>query len=252
MKSAWKEVRRYSPSVIPCSPTDSCIRITSRMQRSCSSLSAAAPYCPFRDCSCAARSSGARRRLPTWSARKGPKALAPAREAQTDAGPGGGPVRGGVRNPLEIEMRGGTRHDDPIADLRASRLQPARVQARKELEVLSLERVDHQVVERLVDHEMRQAARGDEPDSQVFRERLDQLLQRLAQAHAALRQRRVRRVVGVEEDRHDRQHLRAVALQVPAVDEGIRMALALCLPQARDRGDVELALDQPFDEPQCE
>src|SRR5262245_60924198 len=214
MKSAWKEVRRYSPSVMPSRPTDSCMRMTSRMQRSCSSLSAAGPYCPFSDFSCAARSSGARSRLPTWSARNGPIALAPARETEPDPGPGGRAVRRRVRHPLEIEMRRGARQHNPVADLRAAGLQPPGIEACEEVEVLALEGVDHQVVERLVDHEVRQTSRGKQADSQLPGIALDQLLQRLAEAHAALRERRIRRVVRVEEDRHDRQHARPVAFEV--------------------------------------
>src|SRR5258708_22659881 len=99
-----------------------------------------------------------------------------------------------------------------------------------------------------LDDEMAQTPGGEQADAQVFRIILDQLLERFAEAHAAFRQRRIGRIVGIEKDRNDRQHPRAVALEVPAVHEGIGVAFVLAVAEPRDCRNVELAFDQALDE----
>src|SRR5471032_2155925 len=70
-KSMWKKVRRNSPSVMPCRPQSSCILTTSRIAPSSTWRSAAASISPFFLRARASSSSLGRRKLPTWSARKG-------------------------------------------------------------------------------------------------------------------------------------------------------------------------------------
>ena len=65
------EARRNSPSVADCSPTSSCLRTTSRIASSSIPRSSSASIRPSLKSSRACSSSGGRRRLPTWSARKG-------------------------------------------------------------------------------------------------------------------------------------------------------------------------------------
>ena len=66
-------------------------------------------------------------------------------------------------------------------------------------------------------------------DPRIAWERLDRAAQRLAQRHAACRRRLVRRIVGVEEHRHDRHAVR----QIEAMHERIGMPLALAVAPAR-------------------
>src|SRR6266446_922017 len=80
-KSTCQKARRNSPSVTACRPAASCIRTASRMQRSsmflsCGDLSARAFF-----------SAAGRRRLPTWSARKGGR-MARAYSGNLPNGPG--------------------------------------------------------------------------------------------------------------------------------------------------------------------
>src|SRR4029434_11191161 len=70
-KSMWKYVRRNSPSVIPAKPASSWKRTMSRIALSSASRSAGRGISPLANRSRAARSSDGRRKLPTWSARKG-------------------------------------------------------------------------------------------------------------------------------------------------------------------------------------
>src|SRR6266545_1142890 len=71
MKSMCHQSRRNSPSVTAWMPTDSCLATASRMCLSCTARSCSGVISPrfaFARASC---SSAGRRRLPTWSARKG-------------------------------------------------------------------------------------------------------------------------------------------------------------------------------------
>src|SRR5215471_198946 len=67
----FHDTRRYSPSVIDCSPAASCLAITPATSRSSIALKASASISSRARRSRAALSAGVRRRLPTWSARKG-------------------------------------------------------------------------------------------------------------------------------------------------------------------------------------
>src|SRR5262249_24548371 len=67
----FHDTRRYSPSVIDCSPAASCFAIAPATSRSSIALKAAASIAFRARRSRAALSAGVRRRLPTWSARKG-------------------------------------------------------------------------------------------------------------------------------------------------------------------------------------
>src|SRR6266705_2952883 len=71
MKSMCHQSRRNSPSVIACMPTDSCFATASRMCLSCRARSASALNSPRFALARASCSSAGRKRLPTWSARKG-------------------------------------------------------------------------------------------------------------------------------------------------------------------------------------
>src|SRR5262249_58922179 len=67
----FHDTRRYSPSVIDCRPAASCFAITSATSRSSIALKVSASISLRACCSRAALRAGVRRRLPTWSARKG-------------------------------------------------------------------------------------------------------------------------------------------------------------------------------------
>src|SRR6185437_15839328 len=73
----------------------------------------------------------------------------------------------------------------------------------------------------------------------------DQRADLLAERDAARGGRRVRLVVGVDEDRHDRQ---PVALEIAPMDEGIGVALGLARGQRADRGDVEILFGEALDQ----
>src|SRR2546425_1791509 len=75
-KSMCHDLRRCSPSVMPCSPTSSWSFTTSRMEASSAAASLSAPTRPASFSSLSALSAAGRRRLPTWSARNGPRAAA--------------------------------------------------------------------------------------------------------------------------------------------------------------------------------
>ena len=102
-------------------------------------------------------------------------------------------------------------------------------------------------VELLVDDEMAEPARADDADPRVAGIALDRLADRLAELVAAPRRRLVRREVGVDEDRHDRQRR---VLHEPLADKGEGVALALALGQGVRGDQVELAVDQRGDQVQ--
>src|SRR2546425_11035172 len=84
-KSMCHDLRRCSPSVMPCSPTSSWSFTTSRMEVSSATASLSAPTRPTSFSSLSALSAAGRRRLPTWSARNGPR---PAAVISSSAGRG--------------------------------------------------------------------------------------------------------------------------------------------------------------------
>src|SRR5262249_32780211 len=63
--------RRYSPSVIDCSPAPSCLAITPATSRASIALKTSASISSRARRSRGALRAGVRRGLPTWSARKG-------------------------------------------------------------------------------------------------------------------------------------------------------------------------------------
>src|SRR5437870_10259984 len=70
-KSMCHQSRRNSPSVTAWRPIDSCKATTLRMHLSSTARNAADFMSPFFDLRRASCNSGGRKRLPTWSARKG-------------------------------------------------------------------------------------------------------------------------------------------------------------------------------------
>src|SRR2546425_6457549 len=115
-KSMCHDLRRCSPSVMPCSPTSSWSFTTSRMEASSAAASLSAPTRPASFSSLSALSAAGRRRLPTWSARNGPRAAAvislfevPAEEGQhllPRVFRGGGPRHGPPHPPAFGAPRG--------------------------------------------------------------------------------------------------------------------------------------------------
>src|SRR5689334_20548346 len=67
----FHDTRRYSPSVTDCNPAASCFAITPATSRSSIALKASTSISLRARRSRAALSAGVRKRLPTWSARKG-------------------------------------------------------------------------------------------------------------------------------------------------------------------------------------
>src|SRR4051794_8797102 len=71
MKSMCHDVRRSSPSVTVRRPASRCSAMTSRIASSSAARRTAASMSPALKAARARRSASGRRRLPTWSARKG-------------------------------------------------------------------------------------------------------------------------------------------------------------------------------------
>src|SRR6266567_2014384 len=166
--------------------------------------------------------------------------LRPEREAEPGAGAGRGAIARLVERPFEREMLDRAGDANPVADLRAARIEFFARQPLDRGRVLAAEQVEEAAVERLVDDEMRQPARGDDADPRVARVGFDGGADRLPEPIAAPRRRLVRRVIGVDADRHDRHDL----LHDPLMDKADRVALAFAVGNPVRRGDIELALDQ--------
>ena len=84
--------------------------------------------------------------------------------------------------------------------------------------------VENAAVEVFVDDEMAEPARADDADPRVARITLHRLPDCLAELVAAPRRRLVRRKVGVEEHRHDRQ---VGVFHQPFADKGVSVAFAV-------------------------
>src|SRR5271170_3547343 len=162
-------------------------------------------------------------------------------ETEPGAGPGRGAVARNVMRPGQIEMLDGAADRDPHADLRAAGIQLFARQRPQGLAVLAGERVDDAAIQFLVDDKMAEPARADDADARVARIAFDRLADRPAEIIAAPWCRLVRRVVGVEEHRHDRQVL---SFHQPLAHKGVGVAFAVPGHQPVRRGDVELAVDQ--------
>src|SRR3984893_3527835 len=164
----------------------------------------------------------------------------PEGETETGAGAGRGAVARLVERPFEREVLDRAGDADPVADLRAARIEFFARQRLDPCGVLALQQVDKATVERLVDDEMRQPARAGDSEPDVARITLDRGADRLAELVAAPRDRLVRRVIGVDADRHDRHDV----LHDPLVNKADRVALAFALGHRGRGGDVELVVDQ--------
>src|SRR5690242_14041319 len=130
--------------------------------------------------------------------------LRPECEAEPGAGAGRRAVAGLVKRPFEREMLDCAGEADPIADLGAAGVELVARQRLNGGGIVPLEHVDKAAVERLVHDKMRQPARPDDADPLVLGIALDGRADRLPELVAAPRRRLVRRVVGVDADRHDR------------------------------------------------
>src|SRR6266478_1681362 len=131
----------------------------------------------------------------------------PEREAEPGAGSGRRAIARLVERPFERQMLDRAGNADPVADLRAARIELFTRQALDRCGILAAEQVKEAAVERLVHDEMRQPTRGDDADPRVARIGVDGGADRLAQPIAAPRRRLVRRIVGVDADRDDRHDL---------------------------------------------
>src|SRR5579859_533569 len=153
---------------------------------------------------------GAAARRPTSrSSRPSPRCLPlrPEREAEARAGAGRSAVARLVMRPFERQVLDRAADADPVAYLRAARIQQLARQVPDRLGILALEHVEKAAIERLVDDEMREAAGADDADPLVLGVALDRGADRLAESVATPWGRLVRRVVGVDADRHDRHHV---------------------------------------------
>src|SRR5439155_17709671 len=84
----------------------------------------------------------------------------PEGEAEAGAGAGRGAVARLVQRPFEREVLDRAGDADPVADLRAARIEFLARQGLDAGSVLALQKIDKAAVERLVDDEMRQPARA--------------------------------------------------------------------------------------------
>src|SRR6516165_8388391 len=148
----------------------------------------------------------------------------PIGEAEPGARAGGGAVAGDIMRPGHVEVLDGTADADPHADLGAAGIELFARQRLQRFAVLVRQGVDDPAVELFVDDKMAEPARADDADASVIRIALDRLADRLAELPAAPRRRLVRRVIGVEEDRHDRQ---IRILHQPLAHKGVGVTFAV-------------------------
>src|SRR6266568_5837791 len=87
--------------------------------------------------------------------------LRPEREAEPGAGSGRRAVARLVERPFERQMLDRAGNADPVTDLRAARIELLARQPLDGCGILAAEQIEKAAVERLVDNEMRQPARGD-------------------------------------------------------------------------------------------
>ena len=114
------------------------------------------------------------------------------------------------------------RYLDPEGLARIGNMELVARQGLHEGAVLVRERLEDGAVEVLVDEEMAQAPRRHHAHPRLAWKRLDRAAHRLAEPVAAARRRLVRRVVGVDRDRHDRNDV----FHDPLVDKADRVPLA--------------------------
>src|SRR6516162_10818612 len=168
----------------------------------------------------------------------------PVGEAEPGAGASGSAVARNVMRPGHVEMLDRTTDADPHADLGAAGIELFARQRLQRFAVLAGQGVDDAAVEFLVDDEVTEPARTDDADAPVAGIALDRRADRLAELPATPRRRLVRRVIGVEEHRHDRQ---VGVLHQPLAHEGVSVAFAVPGRQPVRRADIELAVDQRVD-----
>src|SRR5207247_10653735 len=92
----------------------------------------------------------------------------PSGEGEPDAGSCRRAIRRRIGNPAQVEIGGGARHDDPVAYLRAPRLQPARIEACEEIQILPPQCLDDRAVQILRDDEMAQSSGGHPADAELL------------------------------------------------------------------------------------
>src|SRR5690348_280015 len=170
--------------------------------------------------------------------------LRPEGKAEPGAGAGRRAIAGLVERPFEREMLNRAGEADPVADLGAAGVELVAWQRLDSGGIVPLEHVDKAAVERLVHDKMRQPARPDDADPLVLGIALDGRADRLPELVAAPRRRLVRRVVGVDADRHDRHDILHNAL----VHKADRVPFAFALRSSARSSDVELAVDELVDQ----
>ncbi len=138
-------------------------------------------------------------------------------------------------------MLDGAGDANPHADLRAAGIELAPRQGLQRVGILAGAGIEKAAVEILVDNEVAEAAGADNANPRVARIALHRLPDRLAELVAAPRRRLVRRKVGIDEHRHDRQRR---VIHEPLANKGKGMAFALAVGQRVRRDRVELAIDE--------
>src|SRR5580700_6083637 len=211
-----------SRNAINCSPS-SMRRIGAPSRWSSDDIAAGSQYCRIRlpigvPAPTRTRSSLSFRRIALILSR-------PEGETEAGAGAGRGAVARLVERPFEREVLDRPGDADPVADLGAPGIELLSRQRLDRGGILVAQQVDKAAVQRLVDDEMRQPARAGDADPGIARIALDRGADRLAELVAASRGRLVRRVIGVDADRHDRHGV----LHDPLVDKADRVALAFAL-----------------------
>ena len=163
--------------------------------------------------------------------------LLPDREGHPDAGAGLGPVGRDVVHQAHRQVLGRAGRRDPVADLGVAGFELRRRQRAQRLAVLLGEQVEDVAVQLLVHEEVAEPARGHDGHALARRPGLDRLPDGPPELVAALRSRLVRRVVRVEQHRHDGHH--AIAHE-PLVHEAPRVAEGAVARLHADVGDVEV------------
>src|SRR5579883_2824502 len=170
-----------------------------------------------------------------------PSSSCPDRKAEPGAGAGRRAPARHVMRPFEAKGLDGAAETDPVADLGTAGIELFARQRAERRAVLAGERGDDGAIERLVDDEMAEPARGENADFERLRIGLDGGAQGLPEPVAAPRRRLIGRKIGVDDKRHDRH--RRFAHQA-AVDKAEGVALARARRQRVRSGDIELALAQ--------
>src|SRR5262245_51400541 len=147
--------------------------------------------------------------------------LGPGGEAQSGTGAGRRAIARDILEPVEVEMFHGAGKRHPVEDFRAAGMELVARQVLQKGRILVGARLEDGVIEVFVHQEVAQASRCRHADAGIARKALHRGAQRLPERVAPARPRLVGRIVGVEEDRHDRDRIGGVHDAAVDVRDGV-------------------------------